>query len=68
MHAVQQQSQAQATTALAAYKLGEVSLSDTLQIRRNAIDATLAAEAAQIDALFAHARLELDAHKLWVID
>lgn len=68
LHNVSQQSQAQAQTMLKAYQLGEVSLTDSLQIRRNAMEARLNAETAQLDALMAQARFELDAHHLWSID
>lgn len=65
---VQQQSQAQAATMMRAYQLGEAAFSDTLQTRRIALEASLTAATAQLDALQAHARLELDAHRLWTVD
>lgn len=68
MQQIRQQSQAQATTMMSAYKLGEASLSDALNTRRQALDATLAAESAQIDALAGLARLQLDAHLIWAIE
>ena len=48
-----------------AYELGEGSLPDLLLARRGAIDATLAAEAAAVDALQSLARLRLDSQQLW---
>ena len=68
MQQMQQQSQTQASKMMSAYKLGEATLSDTLATRRQALDASLAAESAQIDALQALARLQLDAHLIWSID
>lgn len=68
MQQIRQQSQAQATTMMSAYQLGEASLSDALNTRRQALDAALAAESAQIDALAGLARLQLDAHLLWAIE
>ncbi|MBC3885855.1 TolC family protein [Undibacterium griseum] len=65
---VQQQSQAQAATMMRAYQLGEAAFSDTLQTRRMALESSLTAATAQLDALQAHARLELDAHRLWTVD
>lgn len=65
---VQQQSQAQAATMMRAYQLGEAAFSDTLQTRRMALEVSLTAATAQLDALQAHARLELDAHRLWTVD
>jgi outer membrane protein TolC len=53
---------------MSAYELGEVSLVEALNTRRQALDAVLLAESAQIDALAAHARLLLDAHLLWSAD
>ena len=57
-----------ADLVMKAYGLGESNLIEVLQVRRQAIEATLAAEAAQIDALEAHARLLLDAHEIWAFD
>jgi outer membrane protein TolC len=51
-----------------AYQAGESTLSEALLSRRQAHDATLAAQTAQISALAAAARTELDAHALWVAD
>jgi cobalt-zinc-cadmium efflux system outer membrane protein len=53
---------------MSAYRLGEATLSDALTTRRLALDAALAAESAQIDALAANARLHLDAHMIWAFD
>jgi cobalt-zinc-cadmium efflux system outer membrane protein len=51
-----------------AYQLGEATLPEALLTRRQAQDAALLAESAQVDALAAHARLLLDAHLLWSVD
>ena len=51
-----------------AYALGEVSLTESLQARRNALDASLNAQAARWDALEAITRLLVDAHQLWAAD
>ena len=53
---------------MSAYELGEVTLAEALNTRRQAHDAALLAESAQVDALAAHARLLLDAHLLWSVD
>ena len=63
-----QQSQRQANTMMLAYELGEITLAEALNARRQAYDAVLLAESAKIDALATHARLQLDAHLLWSID
>jgi cobalt-zinc-cadmium efflux system outer membrane protein len=65
MARIQQQSQQQAAIMMSAYQLGEATITDALNTRRQALDAALAAESAQIDALAAYARLRLDAHLLW---
>lgn len=64
-HAMLAQSQLQLEKMIKAYQLGEASLSDTLQLRKTALDALTATQSAQIDALYAHARLALDSHALW---
>lgn len=51
-----------------AYSLGESSLSDTLTARRLALEASLAASIAQLDANETRYRLLLDAHQLWSLD
>lgn len=48
-----------------AYNLGELSLAETLIARRQALDAQLTANLAQLDAHQARYRLLLDAHQLW---
>jgi outer membrane protein TolC len=64
-----QQSMAQvAQLSSKAYALGEVSLTESLQARRNALDASLNAQAARWDALEAITRLLVDAHQLWAAD
>lgn len=68
MQRIGQQSRQQADTMMKAYQYGEATLTEALNTRRQAHDATLLAESAQIDALAAHARLLLDAHLLWSVD
>ena len=51
-----------------AWQLGEGSLTDTLNARRLAHEARLAARLASLDAREARYRLLLDAHKLWPLD
>jgi outer membrane protein TolC len=51
-----------------AYQLGEGSLNDLLAARRQANEGQLAARLSQLDALELRYRLQLDAHKLWVMD
>lgn len=51
-----------------AYSLGEGGLDQVLVNRRLALDGQLAAHQAQVDALAALARLQLDAHRLWPLD
>ncbi|MCK6390186.1 MAG: TolC family protein [Azonexus sp.] len=62
------QTQEAARLSTRAYQLGEGSLGDVLQARRQANEASLAAQQAQIDALEAHYRLLLDTHQLWDLD
>lgn len=68
LRAVETQSSRQAELTLRAYQAGESTLADALGARRRALDATLVAQAAQIDALAAFARLRLDAHAIWSFD
>ncbi len=51
-----------------AWQLGEGSLTDTLNARRLAHEARLAARLAGLDASEARYRLLLDAHRLWPLD
>ncbi|HEU0187829.1 MAG TPA: TolC family protein [Gallionellaceae bacterium] len=51
-----------------AYALGESSLTDTLNARRLALESSLAASMAQLDANESRYRLLLDAHQLWPLD
>lgn len=51
-----------------AYQLGEGSLNELLAARRLANEAQLSARLLQLDALELHYRLQLDAHRLWVLD
>lgn len=62
--------QSQATTALVskAYSLGEVPVGDLILSRRQSLETGANAEAAQIDALQAQAKLLLDAHMIWDFD
>lgn len=66
--AVQQAMAQVAELSARAYALGEVSLSESLQARRLALEASLAAQAARWDALEAISRLLVDAHQLWPAD
>jgi outer membrane protein TolC len=68
MQLMHQQSETQAQKMMRAYQLGEATLGESLTTRRLALDASLAAESAQIDALAALARLQLDAHLIWSVD
>jgi cobalt-zinc-cadmium efflux system outer membrane protein len=65
---VETQSARQADLMLRAYQAGECPLAEALGARRRALDASLVAQGAQIDALAAFARLRLDAHAIWSID
>ncbi|WP_454774669.1 TolC family protein [Janthinobacterium tructae] len=65
---VQQQTIHQAELMQRAYQAGECTLAVALAGRRQALDAALTAQTAQIDALAAQARLQLDAHAIWSID
>ncbi|MEG0884404.1 MAG: TolC family protein [Janthinobacterium sp.] len=65
---VQQHTVRQAELMQRAYQAGECTLADALAGRRQALDAALAAQTAQIEALAAQARLQLDAHAIWSID
>ena len=51
-----------------AYALGEVSLTESLQAQRQALEAGLAAQSARWEALEALTRLLVDAHQLWSAD
>lgn len=51
-----------------AYQLGEGSLNELLMARRLANEARLAATQAGLDALERYYRLQLDAHRLWVLE
>ncbi len=57
-----------ARLAARAYNLGEGSLDTVLLNQRLALEARLMAEQAQLDALSAQARLDLDTHRLWLLD
>jgi len=62
------QSARQADLMERAYQAGETALAEALLSRRLALDAALSAQTAQIAALAAGARVELDAHTLWSAD
>ncbi|PTT35163.1 hypothetical protein DBR23_24465 [Acidovorax sp. HMWF018] len=51
-----------------AYTLGEVDLQGLLLARKQALDATMAAEQARVEALRAQSRLMIDAHLVWGLD
>ena len=57
-----------AQLGIKAYDLGEMTLTESLQARRAALDAALAAEAARWDALEAASRVLVDAHQLWAAE
>lgn len=65
---VAKQSMRQADLMERAYQAGENTLAEALLGRRMALDAALAAQTAQIAALAAAARVELDAHALWSME
>ena len=65
---VQQQTIRQAELMQRAYQAGECTLAEALAGRRQALDAALTAQTAQIESLAAQARLQLDAHAIWSID
>lgn len=51
-----------------AYTLGDADLQTLLLARRQALDASTAAEQARVDALRAHYRLVVDAHLIWQLE
>jgi cobalt-zinc-cadmium efflux system outer membrane protein len=57
-----------ARLAALAYSLGEGGLDPALVSRRLALEGELMAQQAQLNALSALARLQLDSHRLWVLD
>lgn len=68
LQSLRQQSQEQAQLMQTAYNLGELAIGDAINARKTALDAAMAADAAQIDALASYARLHLDAHLIWALD
>jgi outer membrane protein TolC len=48
------------------YSLGEFTITELLLARRQALEAEMTASLAQLNALEAAARLQLDAHEIWV--
>lgn len=65
---VRRQVEQQTQVMFKAYQLGEVALSESLQIRKLALETAFSAQQMQLDALLAEARFELDAHRLWPFD
>ena len=65
---VETQARRQSELMMKAYQAGECTLMDALGSRRQALDAALAAQTAQVEALAAYARVQLDAHAIWSID
>jgi cobalt-zinc-cadmium efflux system outer membrane protein len=63
--AVQQSMSSVAQLSVKAYGLGELTLTEALQARRAALEATLAADTARWDAKEAVSRVLVDAHRLW---
>jgi cobalt-zinc-cadmium efflux system outer membrane protein len=61
------QMQATASTLRRGYELGELDLAQTLAAQRQALEATLGARQAGLDAIEAYARLRLDAHEIWAL-
>ncbi len=51
-----------------AYTLGEADLQTLLMARRQALDASIAAEQARVEALRWHYRLLVDAHLIWALE
>ncbi|MHB9118661.1 MAG: TolC family protein [Burkholderiales bacterium] len=68
MRSVQEAMQGNADLMGRAYALGEAGLTEVLMARRQALDASLSATLAQIDAAEARYRLMLDGHELWPLD
>lgn len=68
LSAVQQAMDRVAQLAGKAYGLGEVTLTEALQARRTALEASQAADAARWDALEGVARVLVDAHQLWAAE
>ncbi len=68
LSAVEQQSMRQAHLMELGYRANECTLADALVSRRQALEASLAAQMAHISAVAASARVQLDAHALWSID
>lgn len=68
LDALATQSRNNANVVARGYTLGEFNLTETLVARRQAAESALASQSAQLDALEARARLELDAHLLWTLD
>jgi len=65
---IRDQAQSNAALVMKAYTLGELAFADTLLAGRQALEAAQAAETAYLDALEIHARLLLDAHRIWCLE
>ncbi|MDR2015842.1 MAG: TolC family protein [Azoarcus sp.] len=65
---IRDQARNNAALVTKAYALGESSFTDILLVSRQALEATQAAETAHLDALETHARLLLDAHRIWNLE
>jgi cobalt-zinc-cadmium efflux system outer membrane protein len=63
---VASRSRSSAEAVAKGYSLGEFTITELLLARRQALEAEMAAALAQLDALEAAARLQLDAHEIWV--
>lgn len=63
---VAERSRSSAAAVAKGYSLGEFTVTELLLARRQALEADMAAALAQLDALEAMARLQLDAHEIWV--
>ncbi len=63
-----EQMQATAATMRRGYELGELDLAQTLTAQRQALEAALGAQQAELDAIEAYARLRLDAHEIWALE
>jgi len=65
---IRQQAQSNAALVSKAYTLGESAFADTLLANRQALEAAQVAETAHLDALERHARILLDAHRIWALE
>jgi outer membrane protein TolC len=63
--AARRNAEGSATLAARAFELGEGTLTELLIARQGALDAAVLEAGARIDAIEAHVRLLVDAHRLW---